>query len=98
MILKLGGKSEGATTRLYLLANMGINSAEWIIEDKYILVGIESPCNGHSLLLTSTQIDSSLPNFCLVSRWKLSKIRPIVVNSNWINEMNNNQQQQQQQQ
>ena len=41
-----------------VLSNMGVDSTERVIQEVDVTVLIHSPCQTHSLLLSSTQVDA----------------------------------------
>lgn len=53
---------------------MGINSAEWIIQQIYICILIESTSELDTLLLTTAEVDTSFAYDCAITKWKHLKI------------------------
>ncbi len=72
---KAGSKNFGSNTYIEKLGScVSINSTEDIIQQVDICFLIHSSSQLHSLLLTSTKIDSALTNLCLVTMRQLDQV------------------------
>lgn len=58
-----------------VLANMGIDSWKWIIEQVEVSIVVDSSCQADPLFLTSRQVDALLTNLSLVSSSEDVQIR-----------------------
>jgi hypothetical protein len=72
---KAGSKNFGSNTSIEKLGScVSIDSTEDIIQQVDIRFLIHSCSQLHSLLLTSTKIDSTLTNLCLVTMRQLDQV------------------------
>mmetsp|Transcript_31387 Transcript_31387/g.38943 ORF Transcript_31387/g.38943 Transcript_31387/m.38943 type:complete len:209 (+) Transcript_31387:2443-3069(+) len=57
-----------------LFAHIGIKGRDRVVHHDDISISINSPCQAHTRLLATRQVDAFLTNFCLVSSWQDIKI------------------------